>query len=853
MTVGAISQLYTEYVADGLATPRSIGFPLRALSDLIVEANGVRQTLGTHYAVTGASPDQRIVPLSPFWPSGAIISYWRETRREQQYDVLAGVDLRSASLEGELDRTQLQQQEQDEEIARALKTPKGEEAPVIGSLAGKPAGTVLEYDGDGTLVPKAAFETASALAAAASAVQAGDKADRSEAAANRSAAARDIALATADFPTLAAAQAAFPGTLAEGETFSYLDGDDLMRRGKIVGGVATALPGPYIAADKIGMADGRLLTAKLAEIAVSITDYGALANVDDGFAAAVNNTALANAFAASRVVRVPGASNLTYSFAPGASIPDDCALIGDGALLKMRGEGITLGNRAKLLGVGVVGINPAVAVGTKGSGVPGRTSPTPDSPQYSLVTLNTKTGCYVHLTYLANGLLNGMQANNGSGHTIIIDKAENFGNDGVFSPTEGAIVYAPALTDSTIIVRDGAQTYGLGAVMGGNWARNNFDLYIHDTRRAALHSAAGAVTGPGNKVYIKAERLGGLAPTIGSPPANHNQTGCGVFWPGAARAEFVKIINPVIIDFSENAFEGTMEIVNPTVRITTSGGVHWDAGYVPPNPGVFYGNQKIYGGTVENCRGWILHMGGEEGVGVFDIVYDGTSINNSRPAIINGVLTAPKYVHIQPVGSGNVADNITVRDIIGYDSAGVVTQGFYVQGTGGASFSNRCQVIGNRSTTGNNEIAANIRQFGNSWNTLNNKSAPHYMGIDSDVAGGGFTRSYWGYGIQYDPAIGSWRLDDLGADRTLIAHGNNQISLFVIPSAVAAGALTNSALQQYYVGGWNRAGFILKYVTTATRPTSGVAPGMMLFDETTNSPIIRNAANTAWGTVTVNY
>lgn len=35
-------------------------------------------------------------------------------------------------------------------------------------------------------------------------------------------------------------------------------------------------------------------------------------------------------------------------------------------------------------------------------------------------------------------------------------------------------------------------------------------------------------------------------------------------------------------------------------------------------------------------------------------------------------------------------------------------------------------------------------------------------------------------------------------------------------------------------------------VTTANRPTTGLAPGLMLFDITLNLPIWRNTANTAW-------
>lgn len=598
--------------------------------------------------------------------------------------------------------------------------------------------------------------------------------------------------------------------------------------------------------------DGRGIGDKVTELGASILDYGAVANVNTSDAANANRVALERAFANNNVVSAPGDLNTFYALPSGCVVPAAKTLRGTGVELRMRGEGISVGSFGKLLGFAVTGLNPVVAVGTKGSGGAARTSPTPDSLQYSLVTLNTVVGCEVRLTYLGRGLLNGMQMNNGSRHIVHIVRAENFGNDTVFSPTEGAAIYAPAVTGCTITIEDCAQTYGLGAVMGGNWSDMVFNLFIHDTRRAALHSGLGVVTGPGNIVNIKAYRLGGLAPVV-STGANHNQTGCGIFWAGNHRAEYVKVINPTIIDFAENAFEGPMEIVNPIVEITNVGGTPWDASYTPPNPGVFYGNQKVYGGTANNCRGWVLHTGGEEGAGIFDVVWDGVSINNPRAATINGVPgTAPMYAKLQVVGSGNVADNITVRNVVGYDSAGIVVEGFSIQGTDGGSFSNRCQVTNNRSTTNNNGISPSIRQFGNSWNPLNNKAAPHYMGVDSEEAGGGFKRSYWGFGIEYSTALGSWRLDDTGTDRTLIAHGNNTIQIYVIPSSVAAGALANSALNAYIVFSGNKAGFGVRQVATAERPdaAAGAFPGLMLFDYETNELIFRNAANSAYKVVT---
>lgn len=149
MTVSSASTLYREFVADGLGTARSIGYGLRRTSDLIVEADGVVQTEGQHYAITGNSPNQQIEPIAPFWANGATIAYYRFTAREQEYDIPTGQALRNESLEDELDRAQRQQQEQDEEIARAAKAARGEAGPVFPALATL-AGKTLMLAGDST-------------------------------------------------------------------------------------------------------------------------------------------------------------------------------------------------------------------------------------------------------------------------------------------------------------------------------------------------------------------------------------------------------------------------------------------------------------------------------------------------------------------------------------------------------------------------------------------------------------------------------------------------------------------------------------------------------------------------------
>lgn len=146
MTVPVSGPSYFEYLADGGATERSIGFPVRRVSDLVVAANGVPQVLGTHYTVVGTAPNQKIKPLAPFWPADTAIAYWRSTARAQEYKIVAGVDLNNESLEDELDRQALINQEQDREFGRALSVPRGQVAPVLDTTAFA-EGDLLEYRG----------------------------------------------------------------------------------------------------------------------------------------------------------------------------------------------------------------------------------------------------------------------------------------------------------------------------------------------------------------------------------------------------------------------------------------------------------------------------------------------------------------------------------------------------------------------------------------------------------------------------------------------------------------------------------------------------------------------------------
>lgn len=120
-----------SYVADGTATPRSIGFPILDPDYLRVWRDGAPLTLGTDYSIAGdfRGGTGSIVPSSP-WANGAVIRYARSTVIIQRAAIPPGQPLPSRSIEQQLDRQVMIVQEQrdliDDTVSRALLLPEGE-------------------------------------------------------------------------------------------------------------------------------------------------------------------------------------------------------------------------------------------------------------------------------------------------------------------------------------------------------------------------------------------------------------------------------------------------------------------------------------------------------------------------------------------------------------------------------------------------------------------------------------------------------------------------------------------------------------------------------------------------------
>lgn len=138
-----------SYVADGTANPRDIGFPIADPAYLVIEVDGVVQTLGADYLVDGdfSGVTGRILPQAP-WASGATVRYYRNTVLRQAAELPAGRPLPSRRLEAQLDRDVMRIQELDVDLGRALKIPRGETAPTLPDAADR-AGKWLGFNVDG--------------------------------------------------------------------------------------------------------------------------------------------------------------------------------------------------------------------------------------------------------------------------------------------------------------------------------------------------------------------------------------------------------------------------------------------------------------------------------------------------------------------------------------------------------------------------------------------------------------------------------------------------------------------------------------------------------------------------------
>ena len=252
-----------SYISDGSLTPRGIEWPIASAAELIVEVDGEARTLNLHYEVTGVFPAGQIVPLPGFATNGQTVAYRRATEARQDY-APSGPGLEKAPLVGAIDRGVMVQQEQTEQLARAVVVPVGD-TPLV--LEGVAEGQVPARLGNKLVgVPNGAGDFAAAAAAATAqiGVLVGQAAGHAGDAAEQAGIATDAADAAGGQQAIATAQA----TLATAQAVIATDAKDLI--------LAALVSGRYFVAALL--ADAK--TAGLAAVANGESFYATGGDVD---------------------------------------------------------------------------------------------------------------------------------------------------------------------------------------------------------------------------------------------------------------------------------------------------------------------------------------------------------------------------------------------------------------------------------------------------------------------------------------------------------------------------------------------------------------------------------------------
>lgn len=131
MTVAAQTPTIS-YIEDGITTAFPASFRYDAPTDVLAlrrlaDGSEIELAYGTDYTATpGPTNAGGTLTLTTAGPSGARLTIFRRTARVQQADYIPNGAFTAASHETALDKAMLVAQEQDAEIDRALKVPRGE-------------------------------------------------------------------------------------------------------------------------------------------------------------------------------------------------------------------------------------------------------------------------------------------------------------------------------------------------------------------------------------------------------------------------------------------------------------------------------------------------------------------------------------------------------------------------------------------------------------------------------------------------------------------------------------------------------------------------------------------------------
>jgi hypothetical protein len=154
-----------SYIENGVTTDFAAPFRYDDPGDLRAVRRGSTGMItelvnGTDFTATpGETPAGGTVSFAEPGDSGVRLTIWRDTARAQDADYIESGAFTAASHQGAMDKAMLIAQEQDVEIARAVKVPVGEAGGTLPDAARR-AGKVLRFDAFGEPIPLSMAELA---------------------------------------------------------------------------------------------------------------------------------------------------------------------------------------------------------------------------------------------------------------------------------------------------------------------------------------------------------------------------------------------------------------------------------------------------------------------------------------------------------------------------------------------------------------------------------------------------------------------------------------------------------------------------------------------------------------------
>lgn len=351
-------------------------------------------------------------------------------------------------------------------------------------------------------------------------------------------------------------------------------------------------------------------------------------------------------------------------------------------------------------------------------------------------------------------------------------RIDDCGGAGIDVTYQGCGVYVqPGATDVQVY-SEISRTAGQGACYFNSAINSGFYGYAHHVQRRGVVVFGGAtqdVTIQGAKI-----RYCGEGNLTGS------NIGCnGIYVDNSVPSALQVVVKDCDVRYvGENCYEGKAQFLN-------NYGSHTDF-----YPGTLTGSpstEGIYLLTGASARGNELENIASEGILVGGVALSFTNISIAYN-IIRQIGAGFEFIKVSGI-SGTTLENIEIIGNVFFDAAAIALACVSVV-PGASTFNAKSIRVADNHGYGNNvfNLPDGIIAYGNM------ESARNIYEFEANDANGGFMRKATGYGIRYDGA--NFILDT--GTRTLIAHDNGGVAVFVVPSSVSS-PISRATLNTYRV------------------------------------------------------